>query len=352
MITPTPDQLSFILESGILAPSADNYHRLRFEFDSDTLEVWSAESSLPTAEGYKRALALLSLGAVGENLSIASSRYGIGAEPELLPDQSRSDLLFQIRWRIAAVQSDPLWEMIPRRHTNRAVVFRGPKLSCAEKIRLEAVATTKQGTSCHLVWLDKPLMRRQALKLIRLAESERFRNQLLHKEMFSAIRFDVGWDRSCETGLPPGSLGIERLLRPAFISLRHWPVMRVINVFGGYRLLGWRAADLPCRLAPHLGVLTVNKVTDGALFAAGRVLQRIWLEITRLGMALQPMPASALYALEGAQNEGIPYVLNLRLQRGWDLILHGKQPIILFRIGRSAPLAISTGRRSVASYTT
>ena len=31
MSDPTPEQIRFILESGIRAPSADNHHRLRFE---------------------------------------------------------------------------------------------------------------------------------------------------------------------------------------------------------------------------------------------------------------------------------------------------------------------------------
>ena len=69
MNAPTQGQLKYILESAILAPSADNHHRIRFEVGDDVLNVWYTESHLPPAGGYKRVLMLLSLGALSENLT-------------------------------------------------------------------------------------------------------------------------------------------------------------------------------------------------------------------------------------------------------------------------------------------
>src|ERR1700690_972732 len=327
MSAPTPAELDFILESAILAPSADNHHQLHFEVGSDLLKVWSTQGVLPMAGGYKRVLALLSLGAVFENLTIAPSRFGIRAQPELFPDLTKPNLIFQVRWQHGDVEPDPLWEAIPQRHTNRHVFYKDPKLSPEDRSTLEHAASSLTG--CSLAWLDKPTPRRQALRLMRLAEGERFRNRMLHEELFSEIRFDLGWEQSCEEGLPPGALGIERPLRPAFAALRHWTIMKMLNLLGGYRLLGWRAADLPCRLAPHLGVISASDGADASLFAAGCAFQRVWLVTTRLGLALQPMPASALYALEGARKEGIPAAMQLQLQHGWQNLLSGRVPLML-----------------------
>lgn len=348
MGAPPPTQLNFILQSAILAPSADNHHQLRFEVDGDVVKVWSTQGALPVAGGYKRVLALLSLGAVFENLRIAASRYGIRAEPELFPGLSKFDLIFQVRWLLGGIEPDPLWKVIPQRHTNRRLIYKGPKLSAEDQLTLERAASSMKG--CSLVWLDKPAIRRQALRLIRIAEGERFRSRELHGEMFSAIQFDVGWEQSCEEGLPPGALGVERPLRPAFASLRHWPVMKMLNLLGGHRLLGWRAADLPCRLAPHLGAISVLDGADISLFAAGRAFQRVWLVTTRLGLALQPMPASALYALEGARAEGISDAIQLQLQEGWQNLLPGGVPLMLFRIGSAPPPVITTSRPPLEHY--
>lgn len=348
MNAPTQDQLKSILESAILAPSADNHHRVRFEWGGGVLNVRHAAGPLPPAEGYKRVLSLLSLGALSENLTLAAGRFGIKAEPELSPDSTNSDLAFQVRWQPGDVTTDPLREAIPKRHTNRHLIFHGPTLSVEEQTSLGQAASGLP--DCSLVWLDGRPLRRQALRLMRLAEGERFRNRLLHEELFSAIRFDVGWRQSCEEGLPPGALEIERPLRSVFALLHHWPVMRVVNMLGGHRLLGLRAADLPCRFSPHLGLIAVERVIDQTIFNAGRSFERVWLTATQLGFALQPMPAAALYALKGAQQEGISGVLQQRLQQGWQAIVPGQQPLMLFRIGRAAPSALRTGRKPLEHY--
>lgn len=344
----TTEQLAFVLDSGIEAPSADNHHQLVFEADQDGINILYTGGELPKAGGYRRVLALLSLGAVSENLTIAASRFGIRAESTLFPDPQRPELVVKIDWRPQEVPADTLWVSIPRRHTNRRLVFRGPPLSPRELAELSAQAAISPG--CDLAWLDGSSLRPQALKLLRLAESERFRNPLLHRELFSSIRFDVGWHSSCEEGLPPGALGIERPLRPAFSALAHWPLMRLLNGLGAYRALGWRAADLPCRLAPHLGVITVSGAEDVSVFAAGRAFQRVWLAATEWGLALQPMPASALYALDGAREEGIPSAVQQRLEKGWAKLVPGRRPIMLFRMGRAAPLSVMAGRKARDSY--
>jgi nitroreductase len=348
MAKPSPEQLRYILESGILAPSADNHHPLRFDVDETGVNVWYSGGDLPPAGGYKRVLVLLSLGAVSENITVAASRFGIRAELALFPAPDKPGLTVRITWRAGAADDRTLWEMIPRRHTNRNIRYRGPGLSAEERVRLEHV--TGGSPACSLSWLDEPRSRRQALALMRLAEGERFRNRVQHQELFSAIRFDVGWQRSCDEGLPPGALAIEPPLRPAFALLRHWAIMRRVNLVGGYRLLGWRAADLPCRFAPHLAAITVKEADDGSVFQAGRTLQRVWLEVTRLGMALQPMAASALYTLEGARQEGVPDSLQQSLRQGWAGLLPGRHPLMLCRIGHAAPPSVTSERKSLESF--
>lgn len=348
MSNPTPEQLRFILESGILAPSGDNCHRLRFDVDQTGVNVWYTGGALPEAGGYKRVLALLSLGAVSENLTLAASRFGFRAEPVLFPDADKPDLVFRAAWTPDEAPPQPLWEAMPHRHTNRSIRYRGPGLTPQDQTRLAGLNEASPG--CHLAWLDEPRSRRRALELMRLAEGERFRNRVLHEELFDAIRFDVGWRQSCDEGLPPGALAIEPPLRPAFALLRHWRIMRLVNLVGGYRMLGWRAADLPCRFAPHLAVISVRQPDDEAFFSAGRAFQRVWLMATHLGWVLQPLPASALYALEGARQEGIPDDLQQYLGKGWSALLPGRYPVMLFRMGHAATSAVTPGRKPLAYY--
>lgn len=340
------DTLRFILESATLAPSADNQHRVRFKLDQNTIRVTYIEPALPPPGGYKRALVLMSLGALVENLTIAASRFGIQAVTVLDPNQS--DWVLQIQLQHDQAEADPLWHSIPLRHTNRRVLFRGPRMSAAERGELDAAAHAFP--ACQLHWLDDHAKRNHALRLMRLAETERFRTRLLHDELFSAIRFKAGWRETCPEGLPPGALGVEPLLRPVFALLRHWPVMRLANLLGAHYMLGWRACDLPSRLAPHLGLLAVKNSDDQSILDAGRAFQRIWLTATSQGRVLQPMPASAIFALEGASVEGVPAGTRHHLADGWKATLGEPIPLMLFRMGLAKPLPVAAGRQGVEAY--
>ncbi|MDP1644297.1 MAG: hypothetical protein Q8L71_02195 [Thiobacillus sp.] len=343
-----PDTLRFILESAILAPSADNQHRVRFKLDQNAIRVTYTEPALPPPGGYKRALVLMSLGALVENLTIAASRFGIQAVTALYPDPNQPDWVLQTHLQPDQAVVDPLWQSISLRHTNRRVFFHGPQMSEAERGELDAAANAFP--ACQLLWLDDPAKRNHALRLMRLAETERFRTRLLHDELFSAIRFEAGWRETCPEGLPPGALGVEPPLRPIFALLRHWPAMRLANLLGAHYMLGWRACDLPCRLAPHLGLLAVKNSDDQSVYDVGRTFQRVWLAATSQGRVLQPMPASAIFALEGASVEGIPIATQHSLADGWKSSLGEAIPLMLFRTGFAKPLAVAAGRAGVEAY--
>lgn len=342
------EELRYILESAILAPSADNRHRIRFRISEDEIRVFHTGAPVAHQGGYLRALVLLSLGAVAENLTIAASRYNILVEPAPFPDPLTPNLAVVATLKRGAGMADPLWSAIPERHTNRQVVYRGPRLGASELHALEAAAHTVPGSS--LVWLDEKPLRQRALSIMRRAETERFHNRELHEELFSAIRFDAGWHATCQEGLPPGALGVEPPLRPLFALLRRWPVMYAARLLGAHYMLGWRSCDLPCRLAPNLGLLAVSHPDTPSVFNAGRAFQRIWLAATQQGRVLQPFPASALYALDGAQDEGIPNDLQRSLAEGWQRLLPGQTPLMIFRMGKARPHAIHSGRGALPGY--
>ena len=112
-------------------------------------------------------------------------------------------------------EQEDLDAALTRRHTNRRF-FRGPPMTAREKEGLETEVAATPGA--RLLWLDDRDTRRRALQLIRIAERERFRDRHLHEELFSGIRFDVGWHSAAPEGLAPGSLEVEAPLRRAFAT--------------------------------------------------------------------------------------------------------------------------------------
>lgn len=343
----SPRDLQRILECAILAPSADNQHRIRFSVTDGVLSIWGIEPELPRIV-YRRALNLLSLGAVIENIAIAASDSGLAAV--LLPESGDPGLLARIRFERQALRSElaSLCTAIPLRHTNRRLRFRGPPLTAGERETLDRAV--RDIPDCTLVWLQRPEQRRPIVRLLQRAESERFHVRSLHEEIFSSIRFEAGWRSSTAEGLPPGALGIEMPMRPLFTLLRHWPVMQAANALGMHHLLGFRSAALPCALAPDLLLITVKTTDDAATVNAGRALQRTWLGLTQLGRAVQPLPAAALYALPGTCQGEIPARLHGRLAAGWKRhATPDTVPLMVLRIGQ-APSTVTAGRPPVDRF--
>lgn len=340
-----PRDFASIMQAGVHAPSPENRHCFEYVAATDGIGLFGGARYV-TAPWHVRVLNRISLGAVIENMTIRAARLGYVAQIHLFEDPVRPSMLAELKLERGPAVADPgLDDAIGRRHTNRSVVYSGPPLDAAGMGRIGQLIADLAGVS--LQFFDTDPQRRILLRLVRRAEAERFAVRSMHEDLFSAIRFDVGWRASVPEGLPPGALGVEPGMRWAFAQLRRWPVMNVLARLGMHRLLGWRAAGLPCRLAPHRGVLATSLPLEQGTIAVGRALQRIWLEAERAGWALQPLPGAALLSLDGYT--GVRARTREDLQRGWRS-LTGQSPLMVFRMGRAKPPAIRAGRQDWTTY--
>jgi len=197
--------------------------------------------------------------------------------------------------------------------------------------------------------MDTREKRSAALRLLRLAERERFRWKPLHRELFKSIRFDVGWHLTAEEGLPPGALEVEIPFRPIFVALRHWSVMRLLNGIGAWRFLGWRVADLPCRFAPALGLLTVR--SPDCFFEGGRSLQRLWLKATAAGLAMQPFAAAGILPLQlRTSAPAVPEDVLRELRDRLAALSDGGTGVAFVRLGWAGVPSVRSGRRNPRSF--
>ena len=144
------------------------------------------------------------------------------------------------------------------------------------------------------------------------------------------------------TGIPPGALGLPWIERLGFPAFRHWPVQRIANLLQTHRVLGWRAADLPCRLSPHLGVISIKAGSPNAAARAGQALQSVWLRATVYRMAFQVFAAAPLYAMEGLRLADS--VLQQTLQIGWSELCGGDPVFVAFRLGHAPEPVVKAGR--------
>jgi hypothetical protein len=341
------DDLLRWLARGVHAPSADNIHHVRFAIRGDTVEVRADDEYVDCEESHRRMLMQLSFGAVVENLRLALGAVYRTFEPRWFPDPADPALVLVID--LAALsrieRTDPLANTIETRHTNRRL-FRGPVMSPGEAA---AVAQAVVDPTISLTWCDDATKRGPLLSLLRAAETLRFADQALHAELFESIDFTVGWRGIADERLSPATLEVEPPLRGMFAALRRWPLMRTFNAFGAAHMLGFRAGDLPARLAPHIGVLATSRTNAESAVRAGAQFERLWLAANAAGLALQPMVASAVLA---ALDDGVARrdQARDRLRSKWRTLMGDAKPLVVFRLGRAARPAVVAGRRPVTDY--
>ena len=343
----TASQIHAVVRSAVLAPSADNRHHVAFEPTAGGMRIWADDQYANCAEPHRRQLTVFSFGAVLENALIQASAYALDSAVRAFPDPDRPKLVCELEWRPADAPVDPLLRAIDQRHTNRKF-FKGPPLAELELALLADEVRRYESVRIH--WCDDAERRSALLGQVRRAEAERFRQPRLHEELFSSIDWSAGWKATSVEGLPPGALEVEVPLRPGFRAMSSWPVMRVLSLLQMHRLLGIRAADLPCRLSPHLGVLSATDARTSTVIEAGRAFQRLWLQATLQGLALQPMAASIALALQPVADGWVSGEVQRALQMGWTRLIGADSPMMVFRLGRAPTPAVRASRRPVQSY--
>ena len=333
-------QCDALMKAALLAPTADNRPVCYLAWVGGCMAI-TDRGDFTHDEPHRQVLAWIALGAMVTNLSVRARHLGLQIEVEWFLPARRGDRVAILAFsKASATADDGLDAALSARCSNRRMDFRGPPLGAARKSQLENDVTAIHGATLH--WLDDGAARKRALTLIRRAETERFRVRALHQELFESIRFDVDWSTSTTTGIPPGALGLPWIERLGFPAFRHWPVQRIANLLQAHRVLGWRAADLPCRLSPHLGVISIKAGTPHAEARAGQALQTVWLRATVYRMAFQVFAAAPLYAMEGLGLTGA--AMQRSLQLDWSELCDGERAFIAFRLGHAPNPTIKAGR--------
>lgn len=349
---PHADALHQILSAGVQAPSAENQHDFWLEVGSQSVTLHATDYASWPMRPDRKMLALLSFGAVLENITLRAQAMGFSTQASWQFDSSR---VLDLSWQPATPVLDPLEGAIPTRHTNRRFYQSSP-VESEVLARITAAAQSVSGAALH--WLANGPQRKLALSLIRIAETERFRRRGLHHEMFSAIRFEQGWEGTVLQGLPPAALEVELPMRWPFAWLRHWGVMRAADVLGAHWALGLRSGYVLCAGAPQIGLLMLNAANDDtAHMQAGRTLERLWLAAEHHGLALQPMAAATVLVQQKSGPDWVSAATQKRLSKGLQVLSaqlgengSGARPCMLFRLGRAPAPTARAGRPALDHF--
>jgi len=220
-------------------------------------------------------------GAIIENIKIASSHYELSTSINYFPDQNQPNLTARIEFFTSKEKSeDPLFRYIERRATNRKKYSIQP-LKQIYKQKIQASCKEMPG---KLIFVENRSEIDSLADVASVGEIINLENKKLHKLFFE----EIVWNQK-EEFLKKSGLYVKTMELPcpqifAMKLAQFWPIMKVLNLFKVARKIAKDNAKTYAA-TPVFGAILV-KNNDLDFLHAGRMLERIWLTATMLGLDL------------------------------------------------------------------
>ena len=283
-----------ILDLARWAPSGDNTQPWRFEIvDGSNIVIHGFDTRDHCVYDLDGHPSQLSIGALLETLSIAATQHGLRAEITRRHATPDTQPIFEAQLVAdSSVRLDPLAAQIALRSVQRRPMRLRP-LTSAEKLALEAAVSPLH----RVTWLEGAALKLRTARLmfdnakLRLTMPEAYR---VHREI---IHWGV---RYSEDRVPDQALGVD----PLTARLMRW-------IMADWQRVAFFNRYLAGTLAPRVQMDWVPSLCCAAHFvitaaqpaqsiddyvAAGRAMQRFWLTLTGLGLAMQPEMTPLIFA--------------------------------------------------------
>jgi hypothetical protein len=344
----TEDEITALCTAGAMAPSGGNEQPWRVSVDGSRLLIGPddqhSDNSFLDVDGYAAGLAI---GCFAENVAITARTLGLEYAEESRDGTTR----FTFTGRQAA-SPHRLAESITRRVTNRRP-WDGTALTDADLEPLMAAVDT----ALDLTAVSDPHAKAVIGRALGTADVLRMRNTT----MFTDMTREMCWtDR--ETAARRDGLDLRTLELPGatvklLSLLRRVPRLRLLlparKLAETARLLVQNTSHICC-------LSTRDPLTRETMTAAGRSLQRLWLEATHAGLSVHPWTVGTLLLTRQEEFHGRGFtadesqqvrLLGQDLRRGFGLLPQDR-PVFVFRLFKSPPPSARSLRRPWQSFTT
>jgi hypothetical protein len=271
-----------ILEAGVQAPSGGNSQPWEFKVEGDHIDVFATPQKDHPILNFRNRGTWVAHGALLENVAIAASALGYRTDIQEFPDGVGSRLTARITLHVSSSQDESLYAAIHARVTNRKVYDIAP-LNDVQKSELLSEVSEIEGGSVHLT--DD----RDAIISLGCAVSNNevvmLENKLLHNLFFHEVVWTEKQEQARGGGLYLKTLEMKLPQEKAFKMFRHWPLMRFANMFGMAKRIARDNAKV-YSATPMMGIIVVED-SDRNFITAGRIMERLWLRATKMGLSFQ-----------------------------------------------------------------
>jgi hypothetical protein len=338
-----------IVGAGILAPSGDNCQPWQIFFDGDSFHlvvIPERDSSLYNTDNIA---SFVAFGAMIENMTIVARSLGYAISITLFPKGTEVPLVASINCTKNQVFRDPLLSYISERCVNRKP-YKQVKLAPGVRDSL-IKAVAEKYAKLHL--MEEGGGKKEFARLLSLNDRILFENRQLHEFLFEHLRWTRRQFEESKDGMSIESLELGRFQAKMMKLLSSWSLVRIFNGFGFSKFIHLQSYEL-CKGSSALCLLSHEGKEFDSYVNGGRVLQRLWLTATSLGLAFHPMTGITflLYRLyNGAAglsdgHQRLLFGIHEKMKKLF-LLSETQSIIIAFRIGYADPPSDKSVRRTL-----
>jgi hypothetical protein len=343
-------QLKEIIAAGIKAPSGDNCQPWRFRVLKDRIELFNVPERDTSLYNFRQRASLVAHGACVENMLIAARALGFSAELSAFPNPGEDQHVATLTLQPAPEPTpDPLYGAISERTINRKK-YAGAALAADAAERLEKAAQGVPGA--RLILLRERAKVAAAADVVALSDRLVFENPLLHGFLFHQIRWTAAQAEASGDGLDLRTLELAPPDRLLFPLLKNFGLVNLLGKFGVTGIIAANARKLMLS-ASAAGVIVIKDTSPESWLAAGRLLERVWLEATRQGLAFHLMTGITLLvqSCRDGASDGLSQGNRALVARADALLSEmsaGAAPVaLLFRVGTCAGPSARSLRQGV-----
>ena len=346
------EDIRTILQESMNAPSGSNSQPWKFRVRVGEIEVIAMPEKDHPILNFRNRGTWVAHGALLENILIAASAHGYRARCRAFPTPQRPNVTAVVSLTKGDPARNPLYDALPRRASNRKPYATEP-LTTAEKESLLGAAADVGGGEVRLA--EGPTALQSIGRALSVNEIVTLESETLHKLFVREVVWREKEERERGSGLLLRTMELappQRFMLKTF--LRHWPVMRALNHIGAARGIAKGNAKTYAAAAAMGAIIIEDK--DEAFLSAGRMMERIWLQVTTMGLSMQ-LFAGITFLAQRARSGSFPEIpqelVRLASNAYGELAsafgAGGTRTIaIVFRIGRgNPPSAISPKRPPV-----
>lgn len=344
MIEGVAPDLERILEAGNSAPSGENCQPWHFVVRGTAIEVHLLPARDQSPYSWGQRASYLANGAAIENIVITASAQQYRAEVRYFPNPSDEwHTATIVLTKDSTIEPDSLASFVSKRISNRKPYKKDPLTGEERKVLANAATHGEYGM---FVLVETPEEISRLGRVGSTNEEVMLANRSLHDFFFSHVSWTKEEDDEKKAGFYIKTLELPPPAEKMFKLFSNWSVMRILARIGFNRLIAKQNAATNAS-ASTIGALVIDRTEPLDFVKTGRVVERLWLTATSLGLSLQPLTGVLFFKLKldgGEREEFSPneqkLITDAYQEASRIFQADGKHIAFMFRVGRGdAPSA-------------